>query len=136
MFEFFEGTTISVGRGTSFLFQVLGYPDSSFGTFQFTPVSLYGKEQYPKHQDQHCFGMDLRNAQRPHCLDLRYLLRFFRLATAQGVSFLGPIFDMHAGSELLRQQLEAGYSEEEIRSSWQEGLKVYEAMRKKHLLHD
>jgi uncharacterized protein YbbC (DUF1343 family) len=134
--SFFEGTTISVGRGTSFPFQVLGYPDPIFGTFQFTPVSLHGKEQYPKHQDQHCFGMDLRNAQRPHCLDLRYLLRFSRLATAQGVSFFGPTFDVHAGSKLLRQQLEAGRSEEEIRASWQEGLKVYGALRKKYFLYD
>jgi len=80
--------------------------------------------------------MDLRNAQRPHCFDLQYLLRFFQLAAAQGVSFLGPTFDIHAGSELLRQQMEAGRSEEEIRASWQEGLKVYGAMRKKYLLYN
>jgi uncharacterized protein YbbC (DUF1343 family) len=72
----------------------------------------------------------------PHCLDLQYLLRFFQLATVQGASFFGPTFDMHAGSELLRQQMEAGCSEEAIRASWQEGLKVYGVMRKKHLLYD
>jgi len=46
---FFEGTTISTGRGTPFPFQVLGYPDPGFGTFQFTPISLPGKAQCPKH---------------------------------------------------------------------------------------
>jgi uncharacterized protein YbbC (DUF1343 family) len=134
--SFFEGTTISVGRGTSFPFQVLGYPDPSFGTFQFTPSRLPGQEQHPKHQDQHCFGIDLRYAQPPQCLDLQYLLLFFQLATAQGVSFFGPTFDIHAGSELLRQQLEAGCSEEAIRASWQKGLKAYGSMRKKYLLYD
>jgi uncharacterized protein YbbC (DUF1343 family) len=134
--SFFEGTTISTGRGTPFPFQVLGYPAPSFGAFQFTPIGLHGKAQCPKHQDQQCFGMDLRNTQRSHCLDLQYLLHFFRLATVQGVSFFGPTFDMHAGSTLLRQQMEAGCSEEEIRASWQKGLKVYGDMRKKYLLYD
>jgi uncharacterized protein YbbC (DUF1343 family) len=134
--SFFEGTTISTGRGTSFPFQVLGYPSPSLGTFQFTPVSLPNQAKYPKHQDQCCFGVDLRNAQRPQCLDLQYLLHFFQLVTAQGEPFFGPTFDIHAGSEQLRQQIEAGCSAEEIRASWQEGLKTYSAMRKKYLLYD
>ena len=134
--SFFEGTTISTGRGTPFPFQVLGYPDPSFGTFQFTPIGMPGKAPSPKYQDQCCFGMDLRNTQRPYCLDLQYLLRFFQLATVRGVSFFGPTFDMHAGSTLLRQQIGVGCSEEEIRASWQEGLKVYGDIRKKYLLYD
>ena len=134
--SFFEGTTISTGRGTPFPFQVLGYPSSSFGTFQFTPISLPAQAKHPKHQDQCCFGIDLRNEQRPQCLDLQYLLRFFQLATAQGEPFFGPTFDIHAGSEQLRQQMEAGCSEEEIRNSWQKSLKMYRTMRKKYLLYD
>ncbi len=103
--SFFEGTTISTGRGTSFPFQVLGYPAPSFGKFQFTPMSLPGKAPNPKHQDQCYLGMDLRNVQRAPCFDLQYLLRFFQLATTQEVSFFGPTFDIHVGSALLRQQL-------------------------------
>jgi uncharacterized protein YbbC (DUF1343 family) len=134
--SFFEGTTISTGRGTPFPFQVLGYPSPSFGTFQFTPVSLPNQAKYPKHQDQCCFGIDLRNAQRLQCLDLQYLLHFFQLVTARGEPFFSPTFDIHAGSEQLRQQIEAGCSAEEIRASWQEGLKAYSAMRQKYLLYD
>lgn len=133
---FFEGTTISTGRGTPFPFQVLGYPAPNFGSFQFTPVSLPGQAPSPKHQDQCCFGIDLRSAPRPAYLDLQYLLRFFRLATAQGVSFFGPTFDIHAGSALLRKQMEAGCSEEEIRASWQVDLKAYKGIREKYLLYD
>ena len=132
----FEGTTISTGRGTPFPFQVLGYPDPSFGTFQFTPISMPGKALSPKHQDQCCFGIDLRDAPQPYCFDLQYLLRFFQLATAQGLSFFGPTFDIHAGSEVLRQQMETGYSEEEIRASWQQDLKSYHVIRNKYLLYD
>jgi uncharacterized protein YbbC (DUF1343 family) len=134
--SFFEGTTISTGRGTPFPFQVLGYPSPSFGTFQFTPVNLPNQAKYPKHQDQCCFGIDLRNEQRLQYLNLQYLLHFFQLVTAQGEPFFGPTFDIHAGSEQLRQQMEAGCSAEEIRASWQEGLKAYSAMRKKYLLYD
>jgi len=132
----FEGTTISTGRGTPFPFQVLGYPASSFGIFQFTPVALPGKAPSPKHQDQCCFGIDLRGAPRPSCLDLQYLLRFSRLATAQEITFWGPTFDIHAGSALLRQQIEAGCSKEEIRASWQADLKAYKEVREKYRLYD
>jgi len=134
--SFFEGTTMSTGRGTSFPFQVLGYPASTFGTFQFTPMSLSPHAQYPKYQDQCCFGIDLRHERRPLRLNLQYLLHFFQLAIAQGVPFFRPNFDIHAGSGQLRQQMEAGCSEEEIRASWQERLKAYSAMRKQYLLYD
>ena len=134
--SFFEGTSMSIGRGTLFPFQVLGYPGASFGVFQFTPTSIAGSAQNPKHQDQCCFGMDLRHTQRPHCLDLQHLLHFFQLANAQGLPFFAANFDIHAGSALLRQKIEAGCSEEEIRSGWQEELKVYGKMRKKYVLYD
>ena len=133
---FFEGTTISAGRGTPFPFQVLGYPAPSFGGFEFTPMSIPDKAKYPKHQDQRCFGMDLRNVVCTNCLDLHYLLRCYQLATQLEVAFFGPTFDIHAGSDLLRQQIEAGLSEEAIRASWQEGLAAYNALRKKYLLYD
>lgn len=132
----FEGTFISAGRGTPFPFQVIGYPDTSFGHFQFTPVSMPTKALNPKHQNQLCFGLDLRKTPPPSRLDLQYLLHFYQQARARSLRFFGPTFNMHAGSEQLRQQLEAGLSEAAIRNSWQKELAVYKAKRKKYLLYE
>ena len=133
---FFEGTTISAGRGTPFPFQMLGYPAASFGPFQFTPVSMPGKALHPKHQDQLCYGLDLSKAPPPNRLELQYLLHFYQQAKAQALRFFGPTFDIHAGSDQLRQQLEAGLTEPAIRASWQKDLAAYKAKRKKYLLYD
>ena len=132
----FEGTTISTGRGTPFPFQVLGYPDTSFGNFQFTPVSMFGKTLTLKHQGQACFGMDLRKVPAPHRLELQYLIYFYQQARVQQLPFFGPTFDLHAGSEQLQKQLEAGLAEAEIRASWQPALTTYKAKRKRYLLYD
>lgn len=132
----FEGTTISAGRGTSSPFQVLGYPEASFGNFQFTPVSMPGKAQHPKHQDQVCCGVDLRTVAVPNRLDLQHLIHFYQQTKALALPFFGPTFNIHAGSEQLRNQLEAGLSEAEIRASWQQALAVYAAKRKKYLLYE
>ena len=34
---FFEGTIVSIGRGTAYPFQVVGYPGFTEGPFEFTP---------------------------------------------------------------------------------------------------
>lgn len=133
---FFEGTIISTGRGTSLPFQVIGYPETSFGKFQFMPVSIPRKAEQPKHQDQLCYGIALNNLVPPHCIDLQYLLCFYKLATAQGLPFFGKTFDLHAGSNLLRQQIQEGLTEPAIRASWQKDLEQYKAKRKKYLLYD
>ncbi|XWN34651.1 MAG: DUF1343 domain-containing protein [Roseivirga sp.] len=129
----FEGTTISVGRGTPFPFQVIGYPDSSLGDFQFTPDDHTGNVRHPQ---QRCYGVDLRTMAPPHRLDLQYLLRFYRLLADRGKDLFGPTFDIHAGSDLLRQQMEQGLGEEAIRASWQPGLEQYRAKRQKYLLYN
>ena len=131
-----EGTTISKGRGTPFPFQALGYPDASFGDFQFTPVSTPGKALHPRYQDRLCFGLDLRNTDPVNRIDLRYLLYFHQKAREKSLPFFGPTFDIHAGSAQLRHQLETGLSEEAIWTSWQPALQAYKARRKKYLLYD
>lgn len=132
----FEGTTINAGRGTPFPFQALGYPDASFGDFQFTPVSMPGKALHPKHQGQVCFGFDLRKTMAPHRIDSQYLIHFYQQAKALGLPFFGPTFDIHAGSNVLRNQLEAGLSAEAIWTSWQPALQAYKVKREKYLLYD
>ncbi|WP_339677980.1 DUF1343 domain-containing protein [Cyclobacterium marinum] len=131
---FFEGTDVSLGRGTLFPFQVYGYPDPKFGDFTFTPVSIDGMSKYPPQQDKLCYGKDLRNEPLSHQFTLSYLLDAYRLAD-QGDSFFNSFFDKLAGSDRLRKSIIAGESEENIRSSWQKGLDVYKTKRKLYLIY-
>jgi uncharacterized protein YbbC (DUF1343 family) len=131
----FEGTTISVGRGTLSPFQVLGYPDPRWGTFSFVPHAIPDMDKSPKYEGKTCYGLDLSKVEPPSRIDLGYLLHFYKLAKEQGVSFFEKGFDIHAGTKLLRQQIEEGLTENDIRASWQPALAAYKAMRKKYLLY-
>ncbi|MDO6436111.1 DUF1343 domain-containing protein [Cyclobacterium sp. 1_MG-2023] len=131
---FFEGTDISLGRGTMFPFQVYGYPDPKFGDFTFTPVSIDGMSKYPPQQDKLCYGEDLRDEPLTHRFTLSYLLDAYRVAD-KGSSFFNAFFDKLAGSDQLRKSIIAGESEESIRSSWQKELDAYKTKRKLYLIY-
>ena len=130
----FEGTMMSLGRGTHFPFEVLGYPDPEFGDFQFTPVSIEGMAMQPRLEGQLCYGIDLREKEAPAEVDLSYLIHFYN-KTPKDKKFFIDYFELLAGTPELRRQIEQGLSEEEIRASWQPGLKAYKAIREKHLLY-
>ncbi|PKL74718.1 MAG: DUF1343 domain-containing protein, partial [Candidatus Melainabacteria bacterium HGW-Melainabacteria-1] len=108
----FEGTPVSVGRGTEWPFQVLGWPLDGAGTFAFTPRSRPGATA-PPYQDQRCQGLDLRS-EAPAGLSLKYLLHFYRARPA-AQAFFNPFFDKLAGTDQLRTQIEAGWDETQIR---------------------
>jgi uncharacterized protein YbbC (DUF1343 family) len=131
---FFEGTPISIGRGTPFPFQLAGYPNEQAGKFQFTPVSTPGAAKHPMHQDQLCYGVDLREATTPNRLDLSYLIHFFQQYEHKD-DFFTKFFNMLAGTEELQQQIKSGLSETEIRESWKEDLETYKSLREKYLLY-
>ncbi|MDH6312775.1 uncharacterized protein YbbC (DUF1343 family) [Parabacteroides sp. PFB2-10] len=133
----FEGTGISVGRGTYFPFQVLGYPDPSYGDFQFTPVSLPGFDTNPMHKDKVCYGVDLQQTAFEGGFTLRFLIDFLNKAGDDRAKFFTrpDWFDLLAGSKELRMQLTNGMTEEEIRASWQADLDAYREMRQKYLLY-
>lgn len=147
---FFEGTTMSLGRGTSFPFQVIGYPDPVFttvaqelqapDTISFTPQDIEGVAMNPKHEGERCFGADLRKREPLSRLNLDYLIGFYHKASDLGISnenfFREDFFDLLAGSEKLREQLTSGVSAQEIRRSWMDGLNQYKSMRKKYLLYE
>ncbi|OAV73362.1 hypothetical protein Barb7_02972 [Bacteroidales bacterium Barb7] len=134
----FEGTIVSVGRGTDFPFQVLGCPDVKYGTFQFTPVSLPGFDANPLQKDKRCYGIDLREIPFEGGFSLRFLLDFYRKAGKDRRAFFSrpEWFDLLAGSGELRRQITGGMTEKEIRASWQPELKAYKQMRKKYLLYE
>src|SRR5690606_10124619 len=133
----FEGTDISVGRGTDWPFQVLGYPDPAFGDFTFTPGTRPGMAAHVEQQGKTCYGLDLRGLQpQEQTFTLKYLIDFYRQAPFKDTFFSRPdFFDKLAGTDELRKQIEAGLTEEEIKASWEPELEAYKQMRKKYLLY-
>ena len=132
---FFEGTEISVGRGTEFPFQVIGYPDPRFGVFAFTPKSSFGAAN-PLQMGKVCYGMDLRYVP-PQSFTLKYLLYYSKMfdRPEQIITRISH-FNLLAGNDILAKQIAQGLPEEEIRTSWTSGLNKYKELRKKYLLYD
>lgn len=133
----FEGTDFSVGRGTDWPFQVVGYPDPVFGDFTFTPGTRAGMAAHVEQQGNLCYGLDLRDIDPDeHRFTLKYLLDFYQKAPVKERFFSRPdFFDKLAGTGELRKQIIAGMDEETIRASWAADLEAYKQMRKKYLLY-
>lgn len=137
---FFEGTPLSIGRGTTTQFQVIGHPGIEDYTYTFTPTSMFGAA-HPVLEDQECYGEDLTTiqAQDLHeqaALDLSYVLKYYALFPDKSTFFNENLwFDKLAGTANLRQDIVAGKSEEEIRASWQPGLDKFKETRAKYLLY-
>ena len=133
----FEATRVSVGRGTTFPFQVLGAPNKKYGDFTFTPRSLPGFDKNPMHKNVVCYGEDLRNADDVNGFTLRYFLHFYRLS-GEGTAFFSRArwFDLLMGTDSVRKAILRGDSEETIRNSWQKELQDYKKMRNKYLLYE
>ena len=134
---FFEGTSISVGRGTTFPFQTLGYPDEKYGAFSFIPQPIRGMDLNPMHNGRTCYGIDLRDYIFEGGLTLRFVLDFYRKSgfNEKGFFARANMFDLLAGTDVLRRQIIRGLSEEEIRNSWEDELNEYKEMRSKYLLY-
>lgn len=143
----FEGTRISVGRGTLFPFTVLGAPDlKAQFDWAFTPQPLPGMAENPLYKGQTCFGTDLRGLDWKQLalsdtLQLHWLTDMFRRFPDKSLFFDKSIsnqigdFDKLAGTRELRKQLEAGMSIGDIRRSWEPGLTRFKAIRQRYLLY-
>jgi len=135
---FFEATIMSVGRGTSKPFQAIGYPDKRFGNIVYTPQIKLGEDSNPRHKGKLCYGTDYTSVSLPkRQIALGPLLDYYRKADSLGLQLINQrqLFDLLAGTKKLRQQLSSGLSEEEIRASWQAGLKAFQAKRARYLLY-
>lgn len=130
----FEGTKISIGRGTTYPFQVIGYPDPDFGDFKFVPESIEGMANYPKHESKVCYGIDFRETGFEGGFTLKYLIKYYQIADFKE-EFFTSYFNKLAGNDELVEKIKSGISEEEIKESWQEPLKEYKQIRKKYLLY-
>jgi len=135
---FFEGTNVSLGRGTDKQFQVFGSPflntDMFPYTYEFTPQPNEGAK-YPKHQDKLCYGMDLSETKRLNRLDLNYLIEAYQ-ATENKDEFFNDFFTKLAGTKSLKEQIQSSHTAYEIKKNWVRGLQEYDAMRQAYLLYD
>lgn len=133
---FFEASKVSVGRGTYFPFQVIGYPDSTAGEFTFTPVSIPGMSKQPIQQDKKCYGIDLREASPDHRFSLSYFISFYtKFGKNDGFGLNKRWFNLLAGDGQVLQDIQAGLTEEQIKQKWQPELQAYEKLRDKYLLY-
>ena len=136
----FEGTAISLGRGTDKPFQQFGAPSLPKDLYSFTPQSVPGATNPPL-LGQVCYGYDLSSIdvarETGGRLSLKWLLLAYRLFPDKDHFFNGngSQFDRLAGSSVLRQQLRDGLSEEAIRKSWEPALEHFKTIRKKYLLY-
>jgi uncharacterized protein YbbC (DUF1343 family) len=135
---FFEGTNISLGRGTLFPFQVYGSPKLPDTGFSFTPESVPGAKNPPL-LGQKCYGADLRNAIRDKLvpspqLNLEWVIDAYRNYPEKD-NFFTPYFDVLASGPVLREQIRKGMSAEEIRATWKDGLEKFGKIREKYLLY-
>jgi len=130
---FFEGTTISVGRGTEMQFQIFGAPFLPKTAFNFTPKPNDGAK-YPKHENKICYGIDLRSTPKLDILNLKWLSNAYNLSSDKE-TFFNNFFTKLAGTKKLQQQIVNGFNDKEIRQTWLEGLQEYDQMRKSYLLY-
>ena len=145
---FFEGTTLSEGRGTDKPFQVFGAPSLPKNLYSFTPHPTEGAKS-SKHYGQVCYGWDLSGTpqqvlQRVNKkVQLKWLMDAYRLFPDKDSFFIVPksgdmehsFFDKLAGNNELWQQIKNGVSEKDIRASWEPALSNYKKIRKKYLLY-
>lgn len=135
---FFEGTVVSVGRGTDFPFQVIGHPDMKQAPFTFTPSPKTGAPD-PLYNGKLCYGHDFRDFALMYVRDYRKLYLFWLMGAYKDMpdkaNFFNPFFEKLAGTAEFRKQIIANTSEDDIRKRWEPALVKYKLIRKKYLLY-
>jgi uncharacterized protein YbbC (DUF1343 family) len=133
---FFEATSVSVGRGTDFPFQVLGGLDPKLGDFQFKPQSIPGVAENPLNKGKLCYGTDLRDLEHIPTFTLKYFIDFCKkFENKEDFLTRESWFNLLSGTDKLLHQIKAGKSEEEILNSLKPELEKYQLIRGKYLLY-
>ena len=138
----FEGTTVSVGRGTDFPFEIIGHPNfpQKVASISFTPKSNEGAK-YPPLENKLCYGIDYQTQKLESNFSLKPILEFYQIMKDKDleerkVNFFNSYFNTLAGNDKLQKQIKEGLSEQEIKATWKEALENYKMMRKKYLLYE
>lgn len=137
----FEGTEVSVGRGTDKPFSIIGMPGLKTGDYKFTPKSVDAAKN-PPHKDKECTGFDLTDfgnmmMRQQKDIYLFWLIGMYQNCPDKSKFFTNDgMFDLLAGNSTLRQQIKDGKTEEEIKKTWEPELKKFKEIRKKYLLYE
>lgn len=136
----FEGTIISIGRGTEFPFQVIGHPNLIKTDFSFVPKSIVGASKNPPYKGKKCYGYDLRKDGENYFtnnkkLNIQLILDTYKNLKDRSKFFIS-FFNKLAGNSALRKQIEAGVIESDIRKSWEPDLIKFNKIRAKYLLYE
>jgi uncharacterized protein YbbC (DUF1343 family) len=129
----FEGTNVSMGRGTEKQFQIYGSPYLTKTNFSFTPKPNFGAKD-PLYNGKECFGEDLTSYPKLTQLELKWLIKAYQ-NTSDKTKFFNAFFTKLAGTKKLQQQIESGVSEKDIRAGWKKDLEAFLIMRKPYLLY-
>ena len=130
----FEGTNVSIGRGTNQQFQVIGNPSWTNYEYTFTPKSMSGAK-FPKHLNTLCYGLDLRDSKKLSKINLEWILEAYKISNEKK-TFFKESFDLLAGNYELKQQIIDGKSENQIRESWTKELSDFKKIRSKYLIYN
>jgi uncharacterized protein YbbC (DUF1343 family) len=134
----FEGTVVSIGRGTDKPFRIMGNPGLPDEGFSFTPFAIRGVSEHPPCEGKLCFGKDLSAAagelkMHGH-IELKWLISSYNLLKDKE-KFFNNFFDKLAGTPVLRHQIESGLAADRISEGWKKGLEEYRQIRKKYLMY-
>ena len=136
---FFEGTNISIGRGTDFPFQVFGHPSFLEMPFSFTPESKPKASKNPPLLNELCHGITLQDYKQDYFLDHKHInlnwLLFAYRSFPDKENFFNSYFNLLAGNNMLQQQVKQNTNEQAIRMSWKPQLDKFMATRKKYLIY-
>ena len=141
---YFEGTTVSLGRGTDWPFQVYGHPDMRDRYFAFTPRSRSGAKNPPQ-LDVLCYGVDLHNMDAEQAIaqgvNLEYVIDAYRDLAAQGKQFLlrtgeRNFFNLLMGNTTIYDMIVDGKSAAEIKATWAGDVARFKEQRRRYLLYE
>lgn len=134
----FEGTPVSLGRGTSFPFQVYGHPKMKGYTFSFTPKSVPGAKNPPL-LNQKCYGVDLRDISDEDIynkgIDLSYIIDAYK-NLKMGDKFFTSFFEKLIGVSYVRDMIVQGKTSDEIKAMWENDVEKFKVQRKPYLLYE
>ena len=134
---FFEGTVMSLGRGTSLPFQVYGHPDYKGSNYSFTPQSISGAKNPPL-LEKKCYGVDLSDTDdkyiRKQGIDLSYVIDAYKNLNI-GSKFFTSFFDLLAGCSYVREMIEQGCDADEIKARWQDDVTKFKKQRAPYLIY-
>lgn len=136
---YFEGTTVSLGRGTELSFEIYGHPSfEGKCRFKFTPDAIDGAKN-PRYKGQTCYGRDLRLLDDEEIIrrgvDLSYVIDAYNLMGRPGDEFFTPMFEKLIGRSYVREMIKEGKSAEEIKATWAQEVEEFKKLRRQYLLY-